>query len=172
MKWIEHAFLGGAAVVCMVLALVLWGRHTEAVRQREQWSTAVAQKQAMLDAAQKLGESLSTQLSQEKGQQKTVYTTVLKYIPKKEIVYVNKTPVPSSGPVTVSSGYLFLWNSATAGTLEVSDPTLGASGSTADSEVTLNALLTNHTYNANVCNSNTAQLRALIAWERGIHTNP
>ncbi len=86
-----------------------------------------------------------------------VYKTILKKVPYEKVVYIQGKQVNS--PITLSAGFVSLWNSA----LLSKAPTRAADATT-DSGITLQTALSNESINAQRCNANSAQLKALITW--------
>lgn len=161
---LEMILVGAVVLAATAIGLILYGEHRYETKQALQWSTAVKAKQDEVDKAKKVGITLLTKLKAAQEKSTVAYKTIIRYVPKKEIVYVNQTPV-SNGPITISNNDLFVWNSSTQGSTSLPSPAFGVAGSSADSHVTLQSLLSNYSTNSAACVANTRQLRALIAWE-------
>ena len=161
---LETCLIGLVVLVLIGAALVFYGEHRYETKQKAQWAAAAQAKQAELTKAKQDGIVLTQKLAADEAKQAVVTKTIIRYIPKKEIIYVHQTPV--SGPVTISLNDLFVWNSATQGTLTVPAAAFGVAGSSADSGVTLQSVLRNYATNSAICLHNTRQLQAIIQWEQ------
>lgn len=161
---LEGYLIGLVVLVLIGATLVFYGEHRYEAQQKAQWAAAVQAKQAELTKAKQDGIVLAQKLAAAEDKQAVVTKTIIRYIPKKEIIYVHQAPV--SGPVTISLNDLFVWNSASQGSLTVPSAAFGVAGSSANSGVTLQAVLGNYAANTAICLHNARQLQALIQWEQ------
>ena len=161
---LESYLIGLVVLVLLGATLIFYGEHRYAAQQKAQWAAAAQAKQAELTKARQDGIVLTQKLAEAEAKQAAITKTIIRYIPKKEIIYVHQAPV--SGSVTISLNDLFVWNSASQGSLAVPSPAFGVAGSSADSGVTLQSVLGNYAANAAICLHNTKQLQALIQWEQ------
>lgn len=160
---LESYLIGLLVLAVITIGLVFYGEHKYEAKQKAQWAVAVQAKQNELNKAKQDGINLTKELAAAQAKSTVIYKTITRYIPKKEIIYVNQAPV--SGPITISLNDLFVLNSSTRGSLSLPSPAFGVAGSSANSGVTLQSILSNYSTNASTCLHNTQQLKALIQWE-------